>query len=177
MANDEKRDRMTGTPHPIVAMGVSASGKSSLGEALAEALGCPFLEGDDEHPPANVAKMKAGIPLTDEDRAPWLARIAAWLGDHDGCWAVASCSALRRAYRDRLRAGAPHVAFVLMDVDRDTLAERLRGRPGHFMPPELLDSQLATLERPLPDERVLILDATRPRDVNRDEALGWVRGG
>lgn len=145
-------------------MGVSGSGKSTIGAALASALGWPFLEGDSLHPPANVAKMAAGHPLTDADRKPWLEaigrRMDAWTAA--GMSGVVACSALRRAYRDELRGspdgkrgGPGGVRFVLPDVDRDVLADRMRHRHGHFMAPELLDSQLATLERPDPDEQAV----------------------
>jgi gluconokinase len=159
---------------PVVVMGVSGTGKSTVGIALAVALGVPFCEGDDLHPHANVDKMSAGTPLTDEDRWPWLDRVGAWLAAHDGA-GVASCSALRRVYRDRLRAAAPDTAFILLDADASTLCARLLARHGHFMPASLLDSQLATLERPAPDERALILDATQPLDATRDAATAWLR--
>ncbi len=158
---------------PVVAMGVSASGKSRFGVALAHALGVPFCEGDDLHPPANIARMSAGTPLTDADRWPWLDAVGAWLAGQGG-GGVASCSALKRSYRDRLRAAAPRTAFILLDADAATLRARLLARHGHFMPASLLDSQLATLERPTSDERALILDATRPLDANRDAAATWL---
>jgi gluconokinase len=142
----------------VVMMGVSGSGKSSVGAALAERMGWPFEEGDDLHPPENRAKMSAGIPLTDEDRGPWLDRIADWMRGRFGAGGVVSCSALKRAYRDRLRDADPDVRFVLVDPGREELRRRLAARQGHFMPPSLLDSQIATLERPTPDERVLVLD-------------------
>lgn len=163
---------MTGTPRPVVVMGVSASGKSSVARALADALGCPFVEGDDLHPAANVAKMKAGHPLTDADRAPWLDAVGAAIA-RDG-WTVASCSALKRAYRDRLRRVAPRAAFLLLDAPEPVLATRIAGRRGHFMPPSLLASQLATLEPPAGGERALILDATQPIDANVEAARGWL---
>ncbi len=158
---------------PAVVMGVSGSGKSSVGIALAHVLGVPFCEGDALHPQANIARMSAGTPLADADRWPWLDKVGAWLAAHDG--GVASCSALRRAYRDRLRAQAPGTAFILLDAGAGTLRARLLARHGHFMPASLLDSQLATLERPGTDERALVLDATRPLDVNRDAAAAWLR--
>jgi gluconokinase len=142
----------------VVMMGVSGSGKSSVGAALAERMGWPFEEGDDLHPPENRAKMSAGIPLTDADRAPWLDRIADWMHGRFGAGGVVSCSALKRAYRDRLREADPDLRFVLVDPGRAELERRLGARQGHFMPPSLLDSQLATLERPTPDERALVLD-------------------
>ena len=139
----------------IVVMGVSGCGKSSLASALAARLNCPFIEGDDLHPPANIDKMRAGIPLDDTDRAPFLDAVGAALAA--GTPSVASCSALKRAYRDRLRAHAGNLIFVLPEVSADALAWRMRNRPGHFMPPSLLESQLAALERPGRDERHVIV--------------------
>ena len=136
----------------IIVMGVSGSGKTTVGEALAERFGLPLLEGDQFHPKANIDKMSSGTPLTDEDRWPWLDAIAAAMRDApDGI--IVTCSSLRRAYRDRLRERAERpVLFVFLDGSRDTLAERLAARKGHFMPASLLDSQLATLEPPGADE-------------------------
>ena len=139
---------------PVVVMGVSGSGKSTVGALLAQRLGVPFVDGDALHPSANVAKMSAGIPLTDADRWPWLDVIGARLAESP---VVIACSALRRRYRDRLRLAAPSTRFVLLDGPRELLAARMM-RPGHFMPPELLNSQLATLERPDPDEDALVFD-------------------
>ncbi|PAX07383.1 gluconokinase [Sphingomonas lenta] len=134
-------------------MGVSGAGKTAVGRALADALGCLFLEGDDFHPPANVEKMRAGEPLTDADRAPWLDSLADALAAHEakGERSVLACSALRRRYRDRLAAAAP-CRFVLLDVPTHELARRLERRADHFMPAALLESQLATLEPLEPDE-------------------------
>ena len=141
----------------VVVMGVSGAGKSVVGEALAAAMDVPFSEGDMLHSPANIAKMRAGVPLTDADRAPWLDAVAGWMAAHpDG---VVSCSALKRTYRDRLRVAAPDVRFVLLEVPEAVLAERLRHRPAHFMPAALLASQLATLERPGADERAVTVAA------------------
>ena len=158
---------------PVVVMGVSGSGKSGVGAALARSLGVLFCEGDDLHPAANIARMRAGTPLTDADRWPWLDKVGEWLAAHDG--GVASCSALRRVYRDRLRALAPETAFILLDADADTLRARLSARCDHFMPASLLDSQCATLERPTSDERALILNATGPLDANRNAAAAWLK--
>jgi len=141
-------------------MGVSGSGKSTLGAALARALGVGFIEGDALHPPRNIAKMSVGEPLTDADRRPWLDAVAAALAEaarRKG--AVAACSALKRAYRDRIRQGAgTNVAFVYIDLDAATLHRRLAQRRGHFMPASLLDSQLAALEPPGPDEDAVVVD-------------------
>lgn len=142
-------------------MGVSGCGKSSLGAALAERLGLSFVEGDTLHPAANVAKMSAGTPLTDADRWPWLDVIATRLGQSEAI--VVSCSALRRTYRDRLRAGGEHVRFVHLAGERHILAERMARRGAHYMPVSLLDSQLATLESPGDDE-ALTLDVAMPID-------------
>lgn len=149
-------------------MGVSGSGKSTIAAAIAQRLGVDFGEGDALHPEANVAKMAAGIPLTDADRAPWLELVRGWIEQHpDG---VITCSALKRAYRDRLRG--PGVRFVCLVAPRDVLAGRLAHRSGHFMPPELLDSQLSTLEVPGPDEPdVVSIDDTPPPDEVVAEAL------
>jgi gluconokinase len=143
---------------PVVVMGVSGSGKTTVGAALAEAIGVPFEDGDSLHPAANVAKMSAGIPLTDEDRGPWLDAIGRVLAAGP---VVVACSALKRVYRDRLRAAAPDLELVYLEVDRVTLLERMKHRT-HFMPPSLLNSQLATLEVPTEDEHSLIADAAVP---------------
>jgi gluconokinase len=143
-----------GPPTALVVMGVSGSGKTTVARALAERLGWPFAEGDDFHPPANVAKMHAGHPLDDDDRWPWLRSIAEWIrGQVDaGRSVVVTCSALKRSYRDLLAAGDPCVWFVHVDVSAATLRARLAHREGHYMPASLLDSQLATLERLQRDE-------------------------
>ena len=146
---------------PVVVMGVSGSGKTTVGAALADAFGLRFVDGDALHPAANVAKMAAGIPLDDADRAPWLDAIGAVLAAGP---VVVACSALKRAYRDRLRAAAPGLQLVFLDGDRALLASRMTARPGHFMPASLLDSQLATLERPEPDEHALTADIARPAE-------------
>lgn len=139
-------------------MGASGSGKTTVGSALAAALGLRFVDADDLHPAANVEKMAAGIPLTDDDRWPWLDAVGAVLADGP---VVVACSALRRAYRDRLRAAAPGLRIVYLHGSRALLAERM-GHRDHFMPVELLDSQLATLEEPDPDERAVVLDVAHP---------------
>ena len=143
-------------PTRLVVMGVAGCGKSSLGQQGAAALGLPLLEGDDFHPAANVAKMRAGVPLSDEDRAAWLDTLAQQLASRpDGV--VLTCSSLKRRYRDRLRRSAPDALFVLLDPSPDVLRARDSARTGHFMPASLLDSQLATLERPDPDERAIVI--------------------
>jgi carbohydrate kinase (thermoresistant glucokinase family) len=145
-------------PH-VVVMGVSGCGKTTVGRLLAQHLGVPFIEGDELHPARNVELMASGIALTDEDRAGWLDAVAAELARRpEG--AVASCSALRRRYRDRLRRVVPELRFVHLRGDRAVLEERLAQRRGHYMPPSLLQSQLQTLERPSAEEQPLELDIT-----------------
>lgn len=146
-------------PLIVVVIGVSASGKSTLGKALAEQLDCAFEDGDDLHPAANIRKMLAGKPLNDDDRAPWLDRVADWIEDRvqTGNDGVIACSALKHAYRDRLRAAYPDVAFVLLAPDETVLRRRIRARKGHFMPPSLLTSQLRTLEKPDASECALTI--------------------
>lgn len=149
-------------PPLVVVMGVSGSGKSTVGAALAERLGVPYIDADDLHPPANVAKMRGGTPLTDADRAPWLDTVGAELAGHASTGLVVACSALRRVYRDRLRHPAPGTVFLHLTGDRDVLAGRLTGRRGHYMPPTLLDSQIDTLEPLEDDEAGATLDVDRP---------------
>lgn len=151
-------------PPLLVVMGVCGSGKTTVGAALAARLGLPFRDADDLHPQANVARMRAGVPLTDADRMPWLDVVGAWLAARAGTGAVISCSALRRSYRDVLGSHAPDVAFAHLDGAPATIAARLAARPGHFMPAALLESQLATLEPLGPDETGTTLDVTRPVD-------------
>ena len=142
-------------------MGVSGSGKSTIGAQLARALDVPFVDGDDLHPPDNVRRMAAGTPLTDADRRGWLLAIAARLREAKkrGEGLVIACSALKRGYRDLLRsAGAPDVRFVFLKGERALIAGRMTTRRGHFMPPALLDSQFATLEEPGPDEEAWVCD-------------------
>jgi len=133
----------------VVLMGVCGCGKTTVGRMVAEALGWPFLDADDFHPAANVARMRAGTALTDDDRWPWLDRLAAEMAaiNARGAHAVLACSALKQSYRDRL-ARAGDVRFFYLKGDRATIAPRLAARPGHYMPASLLDSQLATLEEP-----------------------------
>ena len=162
-------------------MGVSGSGKSTVGARLAQELGLEFIEGDEHHPVANVEKMSAGIPLTDDERAPWLRTLAGLVVERHsrGEGTVLACSALRRAYRDVLRAAVPHEeSFVIqLDADVETLRPRIRRRRGHFMPAGLLASQLATLEPLEPDETGVLLDAGRALEVVAAEALEAVPVG
>jgi gluconokinase len=151
-----------------VVMGVSGSGKTVIGAALARALGIEFVEGDDYHSPENVKRMASGIPLTDDDRAVWLRSLAARLREAKdaGTGLVMSCSALKRSYRDILRAEAGALRFIFLKGQRALIAERLAGRRGHYMPTSLLDSQFAILEEPSPDEDAWVCDiGESPEDL------------
>jgi gluconokinase len=157
------------TDHVVVMMGVSGSGKTTIGSALAKRLDWPFLDADDLHPLANVAKMRAGIPLTDADREPWLQEVVAWIAERRAAGepGVVACSALKRAYRDRLRAADPGLRVVFLDGPREQLMQRLAHRIGHFFPPSLLDAQLADLEPPGPHEHPIIV----PIGLTPDDAV------
>jgi gluconokinase len=145
-------------------MGVSGSGKSLIGAGFARALGVDFVEGDEYHSAENVDRMSRGIPLTDDDRARWLRSLAARIREakEGGSGLVISCSALKRSYRDILRADAPGLRFVYLKGGRELSAQRLAGRRGHFMQPSLLESQFTIFEEPLPDEGAWVYDITRP---------------
>ena len=145
-------------PPVLVVMGVSGTGKSTVAALLAGHLGWPLQEGDDLHPEANVDKMEQGVPLTDDDRWPWLDRVGGWIDEQvrRGEPGIITCSALKRAYRDRLRR--PNVVFVYLAGTREAITRRMAARAGHFMPLSLLDSQLATLEAPGSDEQVITVD-------------------
>jgi carbohydrate kinase (thermoresistant glucokinase family) len=159
-------------PH-VVVMGVSGCGKTTVGRLLARHLEVPFIEGDELHPPGNVELMASGIALTDEDRAGWLDTVAAELARRpEG--AVASCSALRRRYRDRLRRAVPALRFVHLRGERAVLEERLAQRRGHYMPSTLLESQLQTLEPPSADEQPLELDITEPPEALAQRAAQFL---
>ncbi len=157
----------------LVFMGVSGSGKSTVAEAVNARLGWEFAEGDDFHSRANVDKMAAGRPLTDEDRIPWLEALAAWTRerDRDGTPTLMSCSALRRSYRDILRRGGEHTFFVHLAGDKGLLLQRMNSREQHFMPPDLLESQLDTLEPLAEDEAGIVLDVADPPDSLAEEVL------
>lgn len=148
----------------IVVMGVSGAGKTSVALEIARQLGWEYIEGDDLHPAANVAKMAAGTPLDDDDRWPWLRAIAEVIGEHEagGTSLLVTCSALKRSYRDLLRAGHPSVWFAHVAVSEATLTERLQRRRGHYMPPSLLTSQLATLQPLQPDEPGAVIPGDGP---------------
>ncbi len=146
--------------HALVVMGPSGAGKSTLGCALAAALGWRFVEGDTLHPPANIAKMSAGIPLEDVDRWPFLEAVAGALSDSQASGVVMSCSALKRRYRQLLRNRVGQVTFVLPQLDREQLVARALQRTDHFMPASLLESQLADFEKPESDECVVIVDGS-----------------
>lgn len=156
MATSAPSSRM---PTAILVMGVSGSGKSTAGENLAIELGWPFRDADSFHPAANVAKMSAGTPLTDDDRWPWLEAIAAWIDEcrTTGRPGIVSCSALKRAYRRILLDGRPDVRLVYLKGDQPLIAGRMGRRTGHFMPPSLLASQFATLEEPGADEWPIVV--------------------
>lgn len=147
-------------PRLLIVMGVSGSGKTTIAKLLADRLGYSYAEADDFHPPANVEKMKHDHPLTDADRAPWLANIHAYAAGHlaAGENLVVTCSALKRAYRDVLLRGITDGRLVYLRGDRATIAARLAARKGHFFPADLLDSQFAILEEPTPDENALVMD-------------------
>jgi gluconokinase len=149
---------------PIVVMGVSGSGKSTVGAALAQRLRVPFADADDFHPPANIAKMTAGQPLDDDDRHPWLEAIGDWLAKHCGDGGVMSCSALRRKYRDQLRRHCPDVEFMHLSGTPEVIGKRQASRPGHFMPASLLASQFATLEPLESDESGIVIDVDQNID-------------
>jgi gluconokinase len=158
----------------VVVMGVSGSGKTTLARGIAQRLGWDFLEGDELHPSANVDKMAAGTPLTDEDRRPWLEAIGAWIDERvaTGTSAAITCSALRRSYRDLLRAGRPGVRFCHVTADAGLIAERVGHRRGHYMPPSLLPSQMATLEPLAADEPGITVSSAGSADEVLAEALG-----
>jgi len=154
-------------PALVVVMGVSGCGKSTVGRALAGRLSLRFIEGDEWHPPRNVALMAAGTPLTDDDRRDWLQALAGQLASAaaQGQGLVLSCSALKRSYREQLRSSAPGLRFVHLHGSPDLLAARMATRPGHYMPPSLLPSQLDTLEPPAADEQPISLDIALPPEA------------
>ena len=168
---------MTLTPVPtrLVVMGVAGCGKSSLGQQSAAVLGLPLLEGDDFHPAANVAKMRGGVALSDDDRAAWLDTLADQLQAH-AQGVVLTCSALKLRYRDRLRAAVPGLRFVFLDLTQEQARDRVAARPAHLFPVSLVASQFATLEDPRREPGVLPLDATRPLAELGAAVVHWVQG-
>jgi gluconokinase len=165
---------MNTTPLRLIVMGVSGCGKSTMAAALSERLGLDMVDGDDLHRPESVAKMRAGVALQDADRWPWLDRIGDYLaGSPDGALGrVVACSALRRAYRERIRAHAGEVCFLFLQGDYALIAQRMRLRVGHYMQADLLDSQFQTLETPAPDETdVITLDIDMPMAALIDQAV------
>ncbi len=158
----------------VVVMGVSGCGKSAVGKRIASALGLPLVEGDEFHPQPNIEKMRHGLPLDDQDRAGWLQRLAGELARFPS-GAVLTCSALKRAYRDQLRAAAPNLRFVYLALSEQQALARVAGRDGHFYPPSLVASQFEALEDPSRESGVLALDATLPLDAVVREAVDWLR--
>jgi gluconokinase len=161
------------TPRALVVMGVSGSGKSTVGELISRRLGWEMIEGDRLHPPANVEKMRRGIPLDDADRAPWLDRIGEQLRDwaRAGRSGVVTCSALKRAYRDRIRVARPDVVFVYLKGSEALIQTRVTARHHEYMPASLLRSQFETLEEPLPGEPVITIDANDPPEAEAQEII------
>ncbi|MEF9902821.1 gluconokinase [Streptomyces sp. P9-A2] len=159
------------TPHVVVVMGVAGTGKTTIGPLLAARYGVPYAEGDDFHPPANIAKMSAGTPLDDDDRHPWLDAIGAWAHERAGLGGVVSSSALKRSYRDRLRAAAPGVVFVHLTGDRALIEDRMSHREGHFMPTALLDSQFATLQPLETDEAGVAVEVSGSPEEITEQAV------
>ncbi|WP_431240162.1 gluconokinase [Mycolicibacterium aichiense] len=160
---------------PTVVMGVSGSGKSTVGAALAQRLRVPFADADDFHPSANIAKMTAGQALNDDDRYPWLEAIGGWLVGHPG-GGVMSCSALKRKYRDQLRQQCPDVKFLHLSGSAEVIARRQASRPGHFMPASLLASQFETLEPLDPDEDGITIDVDQNIDSIVDRYVSHAEG-
>jgi gluconokinase len=162
----------------VVVMGVSGAGKSTVGRLIAARLDCPFRDADSFHPKANIEKMASGLPLTDEDRWPWLRAIAAWIGEHRvaGTTCVVTCSALKRAYRDLVTDNQhADVRLVYLKGDIDLIEARLKARTGHFMPPALLRSQFDALEEPRADERAIMVPIDRPPEAIAGEAIEALR--
>ena len=168
---------MTAEPtRHVVVMGVSGSGKTTIARGIVEATGLEFSEADAFHSPENIAKMEAGVALTDEDRWPWLRALADWMGAKadEGVSTVITCSALKRTYRDVLREGPPSVDFLHLDGPAELIKGRMSQREGHFMPTSLLQSQIDTLEPLDPDESGIVLDLRETPEVLIERALDWL---
>lgn len=159
----------------LVVMGVAGCGKSAVGERLAAALGLPLVEGDSFHPPGNIRKMQQGVALTDEDRAGWLQQLGAELSARPA-GAVLTCSALKRSYRDRLRAASPELRFVHLALSQPDALERVARRAGHFYPPSLVASQFESLQDPSGEPGVVVVDALLPLDQVVAQALAALEG-
>jgi len=168
-----------GTGRALVVMGVSGAGKTYTSHALADALGYRHIEADHFHPEENVARMRAGTPLSDADRVEWLRKLIAEMqrAIEDGVGFVLACSALKCRYRNLLRDAVPGLRFIHLSIDYDTAVQRVGGRAGHFMPISLVDSQFATLESPEGEPGVLVVDAAQPRETVLEEILEWIRQG
>jgi gluconokinase len=162
------------SPRHVLVMGVAGCGKSVVGQQLAQKLGLPLIEGDDYHPPANIEKMRQGLPLGDEDRAGWLAALGTQLQEHPA-GAVLTCSALKRAYRDTLRAAAPRLRVLHLALTPHQALERVASRTDHFYPPSLVASQFEALEDPAGEPGVLVVDATLHLDEVTARAVRWLR--
>ena len=167
------------TPSVLIVMGVSGVGKSTIALALNTHLHWPFQEGDELHPAANIAKMSHGIPLTDEDRAPWLAAVRGWIDARlqAGEPGMVTCSALKRSYRDTLIEGRADVRVLYLRASAEVIEEHLAKRTGHFMPPTLLDSQLHTLEEPTADEHPITVQVTGSIDETVEDILKAMKEG
>jgi len=173
---DTPVDTTAGTPATrVIVMGVSGSGKSTIGALVADAMGFPFLDGDSLHPLANIHKMAAGIPLDDADRWPWLEIVGDELANTKAAGIVIACSALKRSYRDVIRAKAPDTIFLHLDGSLEVLGSRLEGRSGHFMPPALLASQLAALEPLGKDENAVVIDISASITELLAEAVAGIK--
>ena len=158
----------------VVVMGVAGCGKSAVGGRLAQSLGLPLIEGDEFHPQGNIDKMRRGLPLQDEDRAGWLDELASQLARHPA-GAVLTCSALKRAYRERLRAAAPGLQFLHLRLSQEDALRRVQSRGGHFYPPSLVASQFEALEDPAGESGVLGVEAVLPLDAVCARAIAWLR--